>query len=294
MPFLQSVVLQRDEVPNFESYPYCLPVVRNLDRLPLHPSVTYFVGENGTGKSTLLEAIAVAAGFNPEGGTKNFTFSTRETHSPLHKAITLGRGARSERDGFFLRAESFYNFASELEFLSEGGVPPPTAREIELHQTLTKAYKRLKGLSKETLLVDEGFLEDVHKILNPPDLSWPDDYTSPYGGPLHEKSHGEAFLALATHRFGSGGLFILDEPEAALSPARQLAVLLRIHELVKERSQFIIATHSPLLMAYPDSKMYSLTADGISETTWQETEHYELTKSFLDRPDTFLRHLFAT
>ncbi|MFI5386142.1 MAG: AAA family ATPase [Fimbriimonadales bacterium] len=247
--FLLSVQLNLKRQIDFDLFPFCLPVVRHMKVVKFHPKVTYFVGENGTGKSTLLEAIAVAAGFNAEGGSKNFNFSTRRTHSPLDEYIMLARSPDREKTGYFLRAESFYNVATTIDQLDED-----------------------------------------------PDNSgsWPPIKASYGGKSLHEQSHGESFLSLVQHRFGPNGLYILDEPEAALSPARQLSVLLRIHELAEESNcQFIIATHSPLLMAYPGATMYSLSPDGIESVDWRETEHYKMTKSFLDRPEVFLHHLLG-
>jgi len=239
-----EVRLKRDEVPSFEVYPFSLPASRNLDVLSLHRAVTLFVGENGSGKSTLLEAIAVAAGFNPEGGTKNFRFGTRISHSPLHEYLRLVKGIRRPKDGFFLRAESFFNVATEIERLdSEGGGPR---------------------------VIDS------------------------YGGKsLHEQSHGESFMALMLNRFGGNGLYLLDEPEAALSPQRQLSALARIHDLVKAGSQFIIATHSPILLAYPDAHIYSCSTNGIELTAYTDTEHYRVMHDFLANPERMLNVLFA-
>jgi predicted ATPase len=339
-PYLTHLTLDRKAVSGRGDYPFCLPVVRNLKTIQFHPSITYIVGENGTGKSTLLEAIAVAAGFNAEGGSKNFRFSTQDTHSELHEFIKLGRTSRREKDGFFLRAESFYNVATELVKLDSGKAPPPTFREKELEEgtkdaikelrrlkgswirsdkvlqhrmaqileskqsdKATRRERELRGLVDEALMelkrltgewveVDEALIAQLRSLLNRPDLSiGGGSLSGAYGGPLHEKSHGESFLALMQHRFRDNSLFILDEPESALSPARQLSILLRIHELVQAGCQFIIATHAPLLMAYPNSKMLLLTQDKIEETNWKETEHFTLTKSFLDRPETFLHHL---
>jgi predicted ATPase len=293
-PFLTSVSLDRAEIRQPDRYPFNLPVIRHLELIEFHPKVTYIVGENGTGKSTLLEAIAVAAGFNAEGGSKNFRFSTLDTHSPLHEHLTLRRGISREKDGFFLRAESFYNVATELKKLDDGRMAPPTPRELQLTDVAERAYAVLKHLNeKEHIDMPEGLLSELKTAIFPPDLSYGEGRMSDsYGGPLHEKSHGESFLALAMHRFRANSLFILDEPESALSPARQLSLLLRFHELAEEgRCQFIIATHSPLLMAYPDSKMLLLTEDAIAETNWQETDHYRLSRSFLERPEVFLHHL---
>jgi predicted ATPase len=237
---VSHVELRRDDVPSFDQYPFSLPAVRHLDRLELHPQVTFLVGENGSGKSTLLEAIAVAWGFNAEGGTKNFSFGTRASHSELDGYLRLSKGVRRPKDGFFLRAESFFNVASEIERLDAEPAPSPP-------------------------VIDS------------------------YGGrSLHEQSHGESFLALLMNRFGGKGFYILDEPEAALSPQRQLAVLSRIHDLVVDESQFVIATHSPILMAYPNAKIYSLSVEGIREVGYYETEHYQVTQRFLANPKRML------
>lgn len=241
--YLKSIML-RENPEAGDSYVYSLPVVRNFRKLTLQGPVTFFCGENGTGKSTLLEALAVHCGFNAEGGTKNFNFATNETHSPLCRALSVAKGRRP-RDGFFLRAESFYNVATEIDRLDR----IPTFRPSHL--------------------IDS------------------------YGGvSLHHQSHGESFLALLLHRFGGEGLYILDEPETALSPARQMTLLARMHELVKQRSQFIIATHSPILMAYPGADIYVLTSDGMVKTPYEQTEHYRLTRRFLENPERMLNQLF--
>ncbi len=235
--FLRSVVLRREKVEDFKRYPYAIPAIRTLESLQLHPKVTFLVGENGSGKSTLIEALAVAAGFNPEGGSQNFQFATRPSESDLHAHLRLVRGIRRPKSGYFLRAESFFNVATQIDQL---GV------------------------------------------------------TGGYGGrSLHEQSHGESFLALVNHRFRGNGLFILDEPEAALSPKRQLSLLKRIHDLVEERSQFVIATHSPILMSYPAATIYALGPEGIAEVRYEETEHFWLTRDFLNGRERFFQHLFA-
>lgn len=232
--FLIDIKLKRDKVEDFSSYPFSLNAVKNLDSIRLHPGVTFFVGENGSGKSTLLEAIAVAAGFNAEGGSKNFSFSTQNSHSELSEYLRLSRGIKKPRDGYFLRAESFYNVATEIEALDEAGEFGPP-------------------------IIDS------------------------YGGKsLHEQSHGESFMALLLNRFSGNSLFILDEPEAALSPARQLTMLVRIRDLVKEGCQFIIATHSPIIMAYPDATILLLGDEGMEKTNYTDTEHYQITKQFIN------------
>ena len=198
--YIRSIKLNRDKIPSFSQYPFCLPAICNLFDLNLDPKVTFIVGENGTGKSTILEAIAVAYGFNPEGRAKNFNFASSDTHSELHEFVRLIKGAKTPKDAFFLQAESFYNLATNID-------------ELE---------REVPGL------------------------------VSSYGGrSLHKLSHGESFFSVFMNRFRGKGLYILDEPEAALSPSRQMSMITRMHELVEQDSQFIIATHSPIIMAYP-------------------------------------------
>ncbi|MEU4564805.1 AAA family ATPase [Actinoplanes sp. NPDC023936] len=221
-------------------YPFDLPVVRGLrehGELRFRRPVTLLAGDNGSGKSTLIEAMAVASGFNPEGGTTAFTFATRPSESALGEYLTLSRVAgRKPRTGFFLRAESFYNVATEIDQLGVGGS---------------------------------------------------------YGGvSLHERSHGESFLDLAVHRFGPGGLYLLDEPEAALSVNGCLALLVRIAELVEQGSQFVIATHSPVLLACPQATIYEIGAGGrIDEVDYDQAEAVALTRTFLADPQRMLRRL---
>jgi len=214
-----------------------LPAVKHLYRskeLEFTNPVTFFVGENGSGKSTLLEAIAVAAGFNAEGGSRDFVFSTRRTHSDLCDLITPIRTI-PPKDGFFLRAESFYNTASYLDENS--------------------TMKRYGGVS------------------------------------FHEQSHGESFLSLVTNRFEGNGLYIMDEPEAALSPQRLLTLLVLMDELVKKSSQFIIATHSPIIMAFPGADIIQFSEKGMERVSYNETESYRITKQFMDDPERMIKYL---
>jgi predicted ATPase len=220
-------------------YPWELPAIRVLrDGLALNPSVTYLIGENGSGKSTLLEALAIALGMNAEGGSSNFRFATRDSHSELGQAVRLVRGARRPRTDFFLRAESLFTAATYIENL-------------------------------------EGGLES-------------------YGGvSLHEQSHGESFLAVMLNRFGPDGLYLLDEPEAALSTQNSLTCLRRIHELVVAGSQFVVATHSPIILAYPDATIYACHAGGVEQIAYDDAEPVRLTQSFLEARERFLHELFS-
>ncbi len=234
-----------DEKIEENSYLNHLPVIKYLSKykkLCFNSPVTFFVGENGTGKSTLLEGIAVAYGFNAEGGSQNFNFSTRQTHSDLWQHLEIGRTG-FPKDSFFLRAESLYNVATNIDQMDEEPSFEP-------------------------------------KIIGG------------YGGvSLHEQSHGESFLAIVKNRFFGNGIYLLDEPEAALSPMRQLTLLSQINRLVKNNSQFIIATHSPILLAYPDAQIFEMNLNGINEVKYKQTEHYKVTKSFLDNPERMLHYL---
>jgi predicted ATPase len=245
--YLRSVRLERATVASFDDYPFSIPAIRHLEDFALDPKVTFLVGENGSGKSTLIEAIAVAAGFNAEGGTRNFAFATRRSESELHRHLRLVRNPARPRDGFFLRAESYFNVATEIERL-DADIGPPT--------NVIDSYGSVS---------------------------------------LHEQSHGESFLALVRHRFRGHGLYILDEPEAALSPNRQLSMLALMHDLVERRgSQFLVATHSPILMAYPGAAIYLLEASGgMRRIAYEETEHVRVTRDFLGNPERFFKHLFA-
>ncbi|RJQ77120.1 ABC transporter ATP-binding protein [Pseudonocardiaceae bacterium YIM PH 21723] len=228
-------------------YPFTLPAVRRLldgQELEFGTPVTFLVGENGSGKSTLIEALAVAAGFNAEGGSQNFRFATRASESSLGDHLVLRWERRKPRTGYFLRAESYYNVASEIERLDR---EPGGGRKI----------------------------------------------VESYGGvSAHERSHGESFLDLVTHRFGAQGLYFLDEPEAALSVRGCLAVLARIGDLVGQGCQFVIATHSPILLAAPGARILQLDAEGaLGEVPFDEALPVALTRDFLAAPDRYLRHL---
>lgn len=235
-PYLRQAFFRPDVELNLAEYPFSIPAVRDLAQIHFHPNVTFFVGENGSGKSTVLEAIALALGFGPEGGTRNVQFRSVESVSPLHEAIRLARGTSRPRDAYFLRAESFFNVAS---YMDEVG------------------------------------------------------YLAGYGGSLHARSHGEAFLAVLLDKLRGDGIYLFDEPEAALSPGRQLAALGAIHRLVESSSQFVIATHSPILLSYPRAKIVQFDGSGVREVAFEETEQYSVTRDFLNNYPRRLEQLLA-
>jgi predicted ATPase len=235
-PFLTRVSLRGDRA-QAGTYPFTIPILRDGFELELTTPVTFLVGENGTGKSTILEALAWSAGFGAQGGSRDHRVAESTEGHALGRALLLSWRQRSTA-GFFLRAETFYNFTNYLESVGS-------------------------------------------------------DFNAYGGESFNTKSHGEAFLALFEHRFDHG-LFILDEPEAALSPQRQLAFLRILHSLSSSlKAQFIIATHSPLLIALPGATVLSLDGGALQRVDYRETEHYRLTKDFLDAPERFFRHLFA-
>jgi predicted ATPase len=235
--FVLGVELQREDIPTFDEYPFNLPVVRKLEEIQFDSQVTFLIGENGSGKSTLIEAIAVACGFNAEGGSKNFNFETLSSTSPLHGFLRVIRGHKRPPDGYFLRAESFFNVATEID-----------QRDL---------------------------------------AAW-------YGGKsLHAMSHGESFFTLLNERLIGGGLYLFDEPEAALSPTRQMAMLTRMHELVLDASQLIIATHSPILMAYPGATIFEIADGELRRVEYEETEHYQVTRRFFAQREKMLKILLG-
>lgn len=237
---IKKISLEREKIISFNKYPFNIDVIKNFDELNFDSQVTFLVGENGVGKSTFIEALAVALGLPAEGGTENFRYETKNTTSELSNYLRVGTYNKPKMK-FFLRAESFYNFSSEVQRLVE---------EDEFH-----------GL-----------------------------YNS-YGGNLHECSHGESFIRLIQNRFTDHGLYILDEPEAALSPQRQLSLLCLIDQLAKEGSQFIIATHSPILISYRDGKILDLN-NNFREVKYKDTDIYSLYKMYLDEPEAMQHRLF--
>jgi len=240
--FLKRIELQRDLIPSYKQYPFSIPTIQKLDQLEIQNPVTFFVGENGSGKSTLLEAIAEKCGFNTAGGGRNNYYEVHRSESALGDFIRLSWWPKVT-NGFFLRAESFYNFASYLDELSELGT---------------------------------------------------DAFNSYGGSSLHEQSHGESFMSLFSNRFKGNAIYLLDEPEAALSPQRQLVFLRILHDLVEEgECQFIIATHSPILLGYPNATIYSFDEGSIEAVSYEETSHYQITRYFLENRERFLRDILA-
>ncbi len=233
-PLIQKISIDWGQIPE-DSYLRKIESIKDLSQLEFHENITIFAGENGSGKSTLLEAIAIAAGFNPEGGTRNYSFSTYDSHSELCDALRLTRGVRKPTWGYFLRAESFYNVASaEDEYSKAGGIPQH----------------------------------------------------------FHNRSHGESFLQLAQTNFRPNSLYLLDEPEAALSPQRQLTLLLEIANCAKEGSQFFMVTHSPILLGIPGAEILSFDDGSIHPISYEETDSYQITKMFLENKDQLLKRLF--
>ena len=235
--YLTGLRLQWEDIER-DSYIREIEALRDMNELSFHSPVTFFVGENGSGKSTLLEAIAVAYGFNPEGGTLNYSFSTYDSHSELCNVTKLIRSYRKAKWGYFLRAESFYNVASAEEYYSS------QPRGVPQH--------------------------------------------------YHEKSHGESFLSVIQKNFNKEGLYILDEPEAALSPQRQLTLLLEMSKCVNNDSQFIVVTHSPILLGFPDAEILCFDNGTIEPVSYEDTQSYQITKMFVNDRRNVLRHLLET
>ena len=235
--FLKKVTLLPERIQHHDQYPFSIPAIRNLDSITFKKPVTFFVGENGTGKSTLLEGIAANIGFNTAGGSRSNLYDVDKADAPLSDYLRLSWLPKIS-NGFFFRAETFYHFATYIDEVDDDG------------------------------------------------------YQSYGGKSLHQQSHGESFLSLFSNRFYKKAIYLLDEPEAALSPARQLTFLRVIHDLTKNRNvQLIIATHSPILLGYPDAQIVSFDEDQLREITYEMTDHYLITKYFLDNRGKMLDEL---
>ena len=236
-PYLSHASVRSEAEADLNAYPFCIAAVREINCIEFHPNVTFFSGENGSGKSTVLEALALALGFGAEGGTRNVRFQSTDSVSSLHNSLRLAKSVHKPRDGYFLRAESFFNIATYMDDLG---------------------------------------------------------YLGGYGGAsLHKQSHGEAFMAVLLHKLAGNGIYLFDEPEAALSPNRQLAALRAIHQLVEDHSQFIIATHSPILLSYPNARIYQFDQSGVSEVAFEDTEHFAITRDFLNHYPRRLEQLLS-
>lgn len=233
--YIQSLSIDWNRIEE-NSYLRKIDALKGLEELVFEKNIAFLVGENGSGKSTLLEALAVAYGFNPEGGTKNYFFSTYDSHSRLHEALKVSKGYRKAKWGYFLRAESFYNVATKEE-----------------------EYADLEHPSEK----------------------------------YHEKSHGESFLALVQNQLRANGLYMFDEPEAALSPQRQLTLLMEICSCAKQGSQFIIATHSPILLGIPDAQIISFDEGRIHNCKYEDTESYKVTEMFINNREILLERLLS-
>ncbi len=246
-PYLKAITIQKPESGGHK-HPFNIPAVQAIDTLEFHPDVTFLIGENGSGKSTILEAIASIMELGGLGGTGNFSLNDSSGASGLDRYMRAQRSYQKPKDRYFLRAESFFNISTYLEDL---------ANDPDARTSPAEVFRRYGGKS------------------------------------LHHQSHGESFMSLMTNAFSGKGLYILDEPEAALSPQRQLAALVRMHDLVCDQSQFIIATHSPILMSYPRSRLYLLDESGCRETAFEETEHYRVTRDFLNNYPKRLKDLLS-
>ena len=237
---IKRIYLEKEKIDSWENYPFTIDIVKNFESIEFQSPVTFLIGENGVGKSTFIEAIAVSLGLNAEGGTQNFQFSTKNTTSNLSNYLRIGM-YNHPKTKFFLRAESFYNFSTEMERLVE----------------------------------ENGYC----------------DLLESYGGRLHTCSHGESFLQLIQNRFTDHGLYILDEPEAALSVQSQMKLLCLIDALVKEGSQFIIATHSPILISYRDGEILDLE-NNLKRIEYKDTNIYQTYKMYLEMPERMQQQMF--
>jgi len=254
--------------PSSDQFPFSVPAISTLPELSFDTPVTFFVGENGSGKSTLLEGIALSAGLPTVGSTAAADDQTLAAQRALAKALKLVWNARTHR-GFFLRAEDFFGFTKQLAQM-----------RVEMLQRMSELDEEYKDRSAYAKGLAMG-----------PSAASLHDMERRYGMDLDANSHGQSFLKLFQSRFVPGGLYLLDEPEAPLSPQSQLALMALIGDMVAQNGQFIVATHSPILLAFPGAKIYSFDGGPIHAVEYDALEHVALTRDFLNAPERFLRHL---
>jgi predicted ATPase len=262
-PFLRSVTRRGSGEDG--RFPFTVPVIRSLSTLELPGAVTFFVGENGSGKSTLLEGIAAAARLPVVGSADLDADATLDAQRVLGAALRLVWSRRTSR-GFFLRAEDFFGFAKRLSMMRSELL----ARIDELETEYADRSAWAKGLAMGPA---KSSLADMERR---------------YGVDLDANSHGQSFLRLFQSRFVPGGLYLLDEPEAPLSPQSQLALMAMISDMIAEDAQFIIATHSPILLAYPGATIYSFDRAQVEAVAYDELDHVVLTREFLGAPERYL------
>jgi predicted ATPase len=269
MIHLAAIRVDQDDLGEQRGFPFDVPIVRSLESLEFPSEVTFLVGENGSGKSTLLEAIAIAARLPAVGSDRLESDTTLEAVRPLADYLRLSWQRRTHK-GFFMRTEDFFGFSKRL-----------TAIRAEYEADLRRVELETEGRSITARnMARVPYLRELH------------DMERRYGKDLSARSHGESYFTLFQSRFVPGGLYMLDEPEAPLSPVRQLAFLSMMKGMVEEnRAQFIVATHSPIIMAYPGAVIYSFNEGTIRKVPYLQLEHVTLTRDFLNNPEQFLRHL---
>ena len=268
MIHLRSATLRSGLPVNKSQFPFNLPILTSLRELTFTAPVTFFVGENGSGKSTLLEAIACAANATTVGSESVKTDKTLTAVRYFAQHLQLSWNRRTHR-GFFLRAEDFFGYAKSQAQLRQ-----------EMEAELSAVDQEYRGRSK--------LATDLAKLPYARELG---DMKERYGDGLDARSHGESFLTLFQSRFVPNGLYLLDEPEAPLSPIRQLAFIAALKQMVAQEAQFIIATHSPIIMAFPDAEILQFDGAQIQSASYDDLEHVRLTRDFLNNPEAYLRHL---
>ncbi|MEL7433747.1 MAG: AAA family ATPase [Chloroflexota bacterium] len=251
-----------------ERFPFTVPVVRSFTEMQFTAPITFFVGENGSGKSTLLEAIAVGANLPTIGSQDTHNDITLDGIRQLSNRFKWVWNKSRVRTGFFMRSEDFFGFAKRISKLM--GDMKNDYESDEGHEGQSEFARRL---SKQAYANEMRAMRDL------------------YGAGLDAQSHGESYFKLFRARFRPGGLYLMDEPEAPLSPNRQLMLIATLKEMIDQNAQFIIATHSPILLAYPNATIYNFTGGRIEQTDYDVLEHVQITRDFLNNPSAYLRHL---